>query len=320
MAKKAQNSDFLNQFISEKTGESLNQNVSEIKDVIVNQNNAQTSQSTLGYLSVDLKILPNGIFYKPGTQIKIKAATVAEVQAYSVVDDANMIDVTEKMNQMLSSCVKVIHPNGAIGSYKDLKDGDRIFLIFMIRELTFQQGCNLAKDTQCSSCSHDFKINFRSTGNATQPKTFVCYEMDEKIAKYFDNDNKVFSITVDDEIYRLAPPTIGIQESFFSEIKRNVQSEKTPNVSFMKIVPYLLWDRNSITDEGIKKKEEEFKKMSMKTFQVLNKMVDLMKFGIKELMQPCPKCGSEVRTTMTFPAGASGIFIIPDPFADLDKK
>ncbi len=317
MATKKNNSDFLNQFIDDRTS-NLNQNVGEIKDMMVNQTNAQSSQSTLGFLSVDLKILPSGIFYKPGTQIKIKAATVSEVQAYSVVDDANMIDVTEKMNQMLSSCVKIIHPNASIGSYKDLKDADRIFLIFMIRELTFQQGCNLAKDVTCNSCGTDFKINFRSTGNASQPKSFICYEMDEKLLKYFDNDNKVFSIKIDDETYKLAPPTIGIQESFFSEIKRNVQSEKTPNVSFMKIVPYLLWDRNSITDEGIKKKEEEFKRMNMKTFQILNKMVDLMKYGIKELVLPCPKCGTEVRTTMTFPNGASGIFVIPDPFADLD--
>jgi len=318
MAKKQQNNDFLDQFISDKTGESINQNVSEIKDIMTNQNNAQTSQSTLGYLSVDLKMLPMGIFYKPGTQIKIKAATVAEVQAYSVVDDANMIDVTEKMNQMLSSCVKVIHPNGSIGSYKDLKDGDRIFIIFMIRELTFQQGCNLSKETQCSSCAYEFKINFRSTGNIAQPRTFVSYEMDEKIEKYFDNNNKIFSIMIDDETYKIAPPTIGIQESFFAEINRNYQAQKKPNVSFMKIMPFLLWDKTSITEEGIKKREEDFKNMSMKTFQILNKMVDLMKFGIKELMQTCPKCGSEVHTDMTFSTGASGIFVVPDPFADID--
>jgi len=183
MATKKNNSDFLNQFIDDRTS-NLNQNVGEIKDMMVNQTNAQSSQSTLGFLSVDLKILPSGIFYKPGTQIKIKAATVSEVQAYSVVDDANMIDVTEKMNQMLSSCVKIIHPNASIGSYKDLKDADRIFLIFMIRELTFQQGCNLAKDVTCNSCGTDFKINFRSTGNASQPKSFICYEMDEKLLKY----------------------------------------------------------------------------------------------------------------------------------------
>ena len=317
MTKKQQNSDFLNQLISEKTSQ-VSEDLSEIKDVIVNQNNVQSSQSTLGYLSVDLKMLPLGIFYKNGTQIKIKAASVIEVQSYSVVDDANMIDVTEKMNQMLSSCVKVIHPNGTIGSYKDLKDGDRIFIIFMIRELTFQQGCNLAKDAQCQSCSNNFKINFRATGNAIQPKTFVCYDMDDRLRKYYNESTKSFSITIDDEVYQLAPPCIGIQESFFNEIKKNVQSEKTPNVSFMKIVPYLLWDRNSITDEGIKKKEEEFKRMNMKTFQTLNKMVDLMKFGIKELVQPCPKCGSEVHTSMTFPDGASGIFLIPDPFTDFD--
>jgi hypothetical protein len=86
----------------------------------------------------------------------------------------------------------------------------------------------------------------------------------------------------------------------------------------MKIIPYMLWDRSSITEEGIKAKEDEFKALNMKTFQILNHAVDLMKFGIKEISQECPKCSSEVNTTMTFPDGASALLVIPDPFAELD--
>jgi hypothetical protein len=37
-----------------------------------------------------------------------------------------------------------------------------------------------------------------------------------------------------------------------------------------------------------------------------------MIFGIKELKSFCPSCGEEVHTDMSFPSGASNIFVIPD--------
>jgi len=52
----------------------------------------------------------------------------------------------------------------------------------------------------------------------------------------------------------------------------------------------------------------------MKTFQILNQAVGHMMFGIKEMKNPCPSCGVEVHTDMSFPSGASNIFVIPDAF------
>ena len=258
--------DYLNNYLGD---DSIKSNVNEIKQEIVNINR-QNDKAELGYLNVDIISLPLGIFYKPGTQIKIRSATVSEVQAYSVVDDRNIMDVTEKMNQLLSGCVRVSFPNGSMGSYKDLKDGDRMFLIFMIRELTFQQGNSIAKEVTCKYCTHDFKIPFRATSSQQIESTFEKHEMSDKIKKYYNNNLRAFEFKIEDAIYKMAPPTIGIQEIFFDNIKGKIQMDQNPNVSFMKIIPYMLWDRSSITDEGIKQKEQEFKKMDMKTFQILN--------------------------------------------------
>jgi hypothetical protein len=297
----------------------LNNNVEGIKDEILNNKN-EFKLSSLNYLNIDVNILPLGKFYKTGTQIKIRPATVAEVQAYSIVDNKNYIDMTEKMNQILSACVKYILPNGSFGSYKDIKDGDRLFLIFMIREITFQQGNSLAKDVQCKNCDHEFKIHLRSTSNEKYPKTFDFYEINEQLEKYFNPELRVFEFNIDNEIFRIAPPTIGIQEIFFEDMKAKIQNDKKPNLSFLKIMTCLLWDRNSITEEGLKKKEIEFKSLSMKTFQVLNKAVDLMTLGIKGLKQNCPLCGTEVHTDINFQGGASSIFAISDPFDELNNE
>ena len=138
------------------------------------------------YMVIPLENLPCGLFYKQGTKISIRSAKVQEVQAYSVVDDNNYLDITEKMNQILSSSVKYFYPNGSQGSYKDVRDGDRLYLIFMIRELTFPGGKNLSKDVTCKNCGHEFKMELRATSSPTVKKSFFNYEMPDKLAKYFD--------------------------------------------------------------------------------------------------------------------------------------
>ena len=264
------------------------------------------------YMNIPLEILPCGMFYKSGTRITIRAAKVQEVQAYSVVDDNNYLDITEKMNQLLSSCVKYFYANGMQGSYKDLRDGDRLFIIFMVRELTFPGGKNLFKDVTCDSCHNDFKMELRATNSNKVSKSFVNYDMPEKLKKFFDEKERIFNFVIDGVDYKLAPPTIGIQEIFFGDIKTKVQGDKSPNVAFLKLASFLLHDRNKITEEGIKVKEQEFKRLDMKTFQILNQAVNQMLFGIKEMKNNCPSCGVEVRTDMSFPAGASSLFTFSD--------
>jgi len=300
MEEKENKKDALEKFISESTKPQVNITTEKQFD---NQYG-----NTINYITVDLSVLPAGIFYKPGTTVMIRAASVSEVQAYSSIDDNNYLDVTEKMNEMLSRCVKIKHPGGMMGTYKDLKDNDRLFLIFMIRELTFQKNSNLAKDATCSNCKHEFKIQFRATVGTDCPKTFVNYEMDKDLEQFFNKVDRTFDFNINEKIYKLAPPCISIQEIFFKNIKDKVQSEKTPNVSFLKIIPFTLWDRKTISEDGIKAKEEEFKNLDMDTFLFLDEVVGKMLYGIKELKINCPVCGEEVHTDMTFPKGASSIF------------
>lgn len=274
------------------------------------------------FMVIPLDLLPCGNFYKQGTKISIRGAKVQEVQDYSVVDDKNYIDITDKMNGILKSCVKFINPDGTQGSYKNVKDADRLYLIFMIRELTFPGGRNLSKEVSCSHCHHEFSIEFRATHSDKKHKTFVNHGMPEKIAKFFDEFDRVYRIPLKDKDgnsvpYELAPPTIGLQEVLFGDIKMKVQMEKEPNVAFLKVIPFQLHDKISITPEGIKAKEQEFRNMDMTNFQILNQVINQMMFGIKELKTNCPECGQEVRTDMSFPEGASSLFVIPDAFEQL---
>jgi hypothetical protein len=285
-----------------------------------NQDYVQDDNNLSGYLSVDLNALPTGMFYKQGTKIFIRAALVPEIQDYSTVVETNVVDVTEKMNQMLSSCVRVKFPNGTLGSYKDIMDNDRIFLIFMIRELTFQKNVNIAKDVKCGECSHGFKIQYRATPSTDHAKSFVISEMSSELKPFYDPNERCLVFNVNGKVWKLSPPTISLQEDFYDYMRRLAEEKQKPNVAFMKIIPYTLVHLRKISDDGIVAKEKEFKALDKEEFLFLNDVVDKMVFEIKELKALCPSCGVEVHSDFTFPAGAKAIFSIPNIFDKFTKK
>jgi hypothetical protein len=118
---------------------------------------------------------------------------------------------------------------------------------------------------------------------------------------------------VNGKSFELTPPNIGLQKAFTDYIVKENNEKRTPNLSFLKIIPFIMSGRVSITYDGIKAKVKEFEEIDDISFQFLNAAVNKMTFGLKELKGIC-ECGEEVHTDMTFPNGASGIFVISDAF------
>jgi hypothetical protein len=265
-----------------------------------------TRFDNLEYFAFDVKEFPCGQFYPAGTMIQVRAASVKEIQGYSMVDDSNFYDIVEKMNEMLSSCVRVKYLDGKIGSFLDIKDPDRYYLIFLIREITFQKGASLTTTATCPD-GRELKIELKRVN-------FVFHTNDEKLSRWFDQSNRCYTFKAkNNKVFRLAPPTIGLQKGFTEYIVKETTEKRKLNLSFLKIIPFTLFDRNSITKEGIVAKLKEFEELDDMSFQFLNSAVEKMTFGIKELKSAC-QCGEEIRTDMVFPNGASAIFVIHDAF------
>lgn len=269
--------------------------------------------SDLEFFSYDISFLPSSLFYPSGAALQIRASSVKEIQAYSMVDDTNYYDITEKMNYMLMSCVRIKYPNGVVGSYLELRDPDRYFVIFLIRELTFQNGSSLSTTVDCA-CGNPVQIELVH-------QNFRTFELNKRIAKFYDKNNRCFRFeTKKGGIYYMSPPTIGVNKSLTEYIIKKNANKETLNMSFLKIVPFLFYNKISVTEEEILAKEAEFKTMDIQEFQFINAAVDLITFGIEKLEKKCEVCGNEVRTDMVFPTGASGIFIDDDAFGRFIKE
>lgn len=266
-----------------------------------------TVVNDLQYFNFSVDQLPCGIFYPKGTLIMIRPAQVREIQAYSMVDDNNFYDIVEKMNAMLQSCVRIKYPDGRVASYLEVKDQDRLFLIFMIRELTFQQGNELSVNAICPTDNQEINIELKRSN-------FVFHEVDEKLNKFYNPATSSYKFRLKNgKEFEVTPPNIGLQKAFTDYIIKENNEKRSPNLSFLKIIPFMLSGRSSISYEGIKAKLKTFEEMDDMSFQFLNSAIGKMTFGIKELRKNCD-CGEEVRTDMTFPNGASGIFVIHDAF------
>lgn len=308
--------DFLKQYLEEtdtnKMGASSNAKNAFSENVKSGPDSSRAVD--LQYFHFDAKEMPLGMFYPEGTKIMVRAAQVKEIQAYSMVDDNNFYDIVEKMNDMLASCVKVKYANGSVGTFADIKDGDRFYLIFLIRELTFQKGNSLVVSADCKMCNTENQIELKR-------ECFVFWDTDEDLEPFFDEGNKVFTFeTISDSVFHLGVPCIGLQKSFTDYILEEYKNKKNPNMSFLKVIPFTISDRKSITPDGIRKKLGEFQRMDGDDFQFLNAAVNKMKFGIKEIRKRCSSCGEEVRTDMQFPGGASAIFVVHDAFDKFIKK
>lgn len=266
----------------------------------------------LQYFNFDIRELPCGQFYPAGTLFMVRPAQVREIQAYSMVDDNNFYDIVEKMNDILQACVRIKYSDGRVASYLDIKDQDRLFLVFLIRELTFQQGNSLTVATKCT-CGVENTIELKR-------ENFVFHEIDERLAKFYNKTTGSYHFSaVNGKSFELTPPNIGLQKAFTDYIVKENNEKKSTNLAFLKIIPFMLGGRSSITYDGIKAKLVEFEGMDDISFQFLNAAVGKMTFGIKELKKTC-SCGEEVHTDMQFPNGASGIFVIHDAFEAYIKE
>ena len=271
-----------------------------------------TRTSDLQYLTFDVRDFPCGKFYPVGTMFMVRSAQVREIQAYSMVDDNNFYDVVEKMNDMLQACVRIKYTDGRVGSFLEVKDQDRIYLIFLIRELTFQQGNSLSANAKCT-CGQDVAIELKR-------ENFRFHKIDEKLDRFYSPGSNSFSFkTINGGQFEVTPPNIGLQKAFTDYIIKENNEKKAPNLSFLKIIPFMLNGRTSITMDGIKAKLTEFEQMDDISFQFLNAAIGKMTFGIEKLGKVC-SCGEEVTTEMQFPNGTSGIFVIHDAFEAYIKE
>jgi hypothetical protein len=261
-----------------------------------------------GYFNLNILDFPSqGKFYPNGTTIRIKAATVKDIRTFSALDENNPYEVDEALVELLSNCVRVSFNSNKVGSWKDILEEDRLYLILSIRELTFAEGENrVSFKVKCESCGTDNDMEIIN-------ENFQKRQIHEKILQYYSPEDKRFNIeTKSYGTINMKPPSMGIMRIVSKYIKTLQENKENVKdyLPFLKTLPYMIEEWRGLTIESINNYRMEFMRWDSNKFLTYNKLVQLAQISVMEkMMKPCSKCQDPIEAKIELPTGIKGLFI-----------
>lgn len=259
----------------------------------------------LGYHNIELENLPSGgKFYPAECNISIRAAKVAEIRQFSTVDENNLLDIEDKLNYIIKSCIRFTSRTKVL-SYKDILEEDRVFLLLSIRDLTFPEPESKLTVKATTKDGEEFDAEISS-------KYFQLSRVPEEIEKYYDAETRAFEIqTKSFGTITMRPPTIGVMEAITNYIRVRQIEKKPWDQSYLQIAPYLQLDWRGFNDSAIFKGEVNFNAWDSKKYMLVYKLAEKMKIGVQPEML-VPYEDEEVLVPISFRDGIKSLFIVQD--------
>ena len=265
-----------------------------------------TVMEDIGWIRVNLHTLPSqGIFYPEGTEITIRAAGAAEIRHWSTIDEEDLLSLDDALNRIVDKCCKIRFPRQS-GSFKDIKEIDRFFIVFAIREYTFKKGENQLNVTfECKSCGK----------TETRPiikEMLAYYAPSEELQTRFNFEERCFHLRLTNgEDIKLYLPTLGVMSFIKGYIREKAQTKDDYDKAFLRWAPFLFPDwRMTNTTTYTQFLQESFT-WSLDKISVVDWFVDKMQKTVDaNLKHECTGCGSEVEAPLNFPGGVKSLFLL----------
>lgn len=274
------------------------------------KNDTESSDFHLGYVDMSVENLPsNGMFYPADTQLKIRSAKVAEIRHFSTLDESNIMDIEDKLNQIVKSCVRM-QSGTRILSYKDILEEDRIYLLLSIRDLTFPEPENKIMLKAQDANGESFEVELST-------KYFETESVPEEISQYYDDQKRAFVIQTKSagEVV-MRPPSIGVMEEVTKFMQTRQRERKNWDQSFLQILPYITTDWRGFNSKVIFENEIAFQGWNERKYMVIYRLAEKIKVGVKPELRVEREDG-EVLVPMSFPSGIKGLFLISDLTGEL---
>jgi len=265
----------------------------------------------LGWKNVPLENLPSGgQFYEPGTQMAIRAASVAEIRHWSTIDENDLLSVDDMLNFIIDKCARIKVP-GKPGTYKDLKEIDRFYLIFAIRDYTFKNGENRMYVTVTNEEGLEERVEVT--------KDVIDYfNADDRLMNYFNREERCFEINMKNgEQFKMYLPSLGSMLFIKNYLKQRQQSGTNFDKSFVKYAPFLFPDWKLLNQNVYDKAVQESYTWSLQKISVMDKLVDMLASSVKPQVRYKSMSGMEATAPLNFQSGVKSIFLISDIFGEL---
>jgi hypothetical protein len=263
-------------------------------------------QNELGWERLKITDLPTqGLFYPEGTEIIIRSATAAEIRHWSTLNEEDVFVLDDMLNYILERCCNVKYPDHKLSSWRDIKEVDRFYIILAIRERTFVKGENKLQ----AKVSETAKIDI--------VKDMVNYiTFDDRIMKYYSTIERciVLPFKTGKKI-RVYLPSVGVTNWLKQYInrKRNEIDE-----DFINYAPFVIGDWRGLNDDSYEKIVMDSNNWSTGEISLLTEVKKIFSEAINPVLKYKDENGGERVIPLNFQGGIKSIFLISDPFSQLD--
>jgi len=262
----------------------------------------------IGWIRVKPDTLPSqGLYYPASTEITIRSAMAAEIRHWSTIDEEDIFNMDDALNKIIEKCCKIKFGN-SIASYKDIKEIDRFFLVFAIRELTFKQGENqLNISFNCSNCG---TVDERSISK----EMLSYYTPSPELATRFNEDERCFHLKLTNgEELKLYLPSLGVMNYIKGYVKDKIQNKVEYDKAFLKWAPFLFSDWRGLNDAYYTKALQDSYSWGTDKISVADWFVKHMQETIKpEILNNCSVCGEATALPINFRGGIKSLFLVSD--------
>ena len=250
-----------------------------------------------------------GKFYPVDLKVQIRGAEVEEIEHFSTMSDVDPIDEVYHLNDILKSCGKAISQSNPNFNILDLIDGDRIFVILAIKDLTFTEGENvLPIKIECNK-GH---MNLRTLSNNILDSSS---ESDPTLEKYYSETERCYVIkTKSYGEFRMKPPRVCLTEYIYKRGRKTLGDKKYWDKSYFSVLPFI--DNKlsgEIKDYDVDLLYSEYSRWDKKQFAIIYKLATQIKIGVKPVIKIiCDQCQEAAEGPFRIPDGTKSLFVISD--------
>jgi len=272
----------------------------------------------IGWIPLPIVDLPTrGLFYPEGTAIAIRSATGAEIRHWSTLqDDPNtnpnfLSDMDDMLNYVIERCVaiKASNPDSSVYlSWKDIKEVDRFYLLLAIHELTFPNGENKLQVKVAENKTIDVK------------KDMVSYiTLDPELMKRYDEVDRCFVFRLKiGRVLKLDIPSVGVTQWLKNYILRKQNEQRSFDADYLNFAPFVIRQWKGLTDEVYHKYVEDSHSWDVTTISLMVHVKKLFADTINPVVRFTDEGGTEQTAPLNFQGGVKSLFLISDPFGQLE--
>lgn len=261
----------------------------------------------LGYHILPIDTLPTaGLFYPDGFQVSIRAARGEEIKHWSTMDDTEILSVNNAMNYIIERCVNVKSSLG--GTWRDIKDVDKFYILLAIRELTF------ADDDQ------NLMLPVSETNNIPLSKEMIHYvEFPEELMKHYSKDEKcfIFRMKKSGKVIKTYIPSIGIQEWIANYVEKKQREQTQFDRDYIQYASILIPTYKGLTQDSYDGYIRASHDYGASEWALLSQVFGLLKTSLTPSIKYNMEDGTEQEVPLSFRGGIKSIFSVQDSISEL---